>query len=154
MSGQKWFYLCFCLAEFLTLSGCAGNRPADLGQFAPCPNTPNCVSTKATDEEHAIVPIPYSETLNSAKNNLLQVVHSLPRTRVVVDQEDYLHVEFTSLIFRFVDDAEFYLGVEDEMIHFRSASRLGHSDLGANRKRMEAIRSQFFSIEPPLNPKP
>jgi uncharacterized protein (DUF1499 family) len=125
-----------------------------LGQFAPCPNTPNCVSTQATDEEHAIDPIPHFGTVNSAKKNLLQIVHSLPRTRVVVDQEDYLHVEFTSLIFRFVDDAEFYLGVEDEMIHFRSPSRLGHSDLGANRKRMEAIRSRFISINSNRNPKP
>lgn len=154
MSGRKRFFLGCCLAQVLALTGCAGNPPTNLGQFAPCPSTPNCVSTQATDEKHAINPIPYTGNINTAKKNLLQIVQSLPRTRVIVDKEDYLQVEFTSRIFRFVDDAEFYLGVEEAMIHFRSASRLGHSDLGANRKRMEAIRSRFTSIESPSDPQP
>ncbi len=73
---------------------------------------------------------------------------------MVVDREDYLHVEFTSLIFRFKDDTEFYLSIEDAKIHFRSASRLGYSDLGANRKRMETIRLRFISSAPSINLKP
>ncbi len=154
MAGGKRFFLYLCLAQVLAISGCAGNPPTNLGQFAPCPDSPNCVSTQSTDEKHAINPIPYSGTKDEAKKRLLQIIHSLPRSQVIVDNQDYLHVEFTSLIFRFVDDTEFFLAVEDAMIHFRSASRLGNSDLGANRKRMEAIRSRFISLDPPINPEP
>lgn len=154
MAGGKRFLLYFCVMEVFVLYGCTGTPPANLGQFAPCPESPNCVSTQASDEKHGIAPIPYSGTLDTAKKSLLQIVHSLPRTRVVANDKDYLHVEFTSRIFRFVDDTEFFLDVEDAAIHFRSASRLGQSDLGANRKRMEVIRSRFISSGPHIDPKP
>jgi uncharacterized protein (DUF1499 family) len=154
MSGKKQLFLYFFLANVLALSGCAGNPPTDLGQFAPCPDSPNCVSTQATDEKHAIDPIPYSGTKTEAKKRLLKIIHSLPRARMVVDREDYLQVEFTSRILRFKDDTEFYLGIEDARIHFRSASRLGYSDLGVNRKRMETIRSRFISSGSVGDPKP
>lgn len=153
MAGGKRFFLYFFLAQVLAIPGCAGNPPTNLGQFAPCPDSPNCVSTQSPDENHDIDPIPYPGTKDNAKKRLLQIIHSMPRTRVIVDNQDYLHVEFTSRIFRFVDDTEFYLAVEDAMIHFRSASRLGYSDLGANRKRMETIRSRFISLDPPINHK-
>jgi uncharacterized protein (DUF1499 family) len=66
----------------------------------------------------------------------------MPRTNIVSEKKSLIHVEFTSEIFRFVDDVEFYF--EDPgIIHFRSASRLGHSDLGVNRERMENIRQLF-----------
>ena len=151
MAGGKRFFLYFCLAQVLAISGCAGNPPTNLGQFAPCPDSPNCVSTQSPDDKHAIDPIPYPGTKDEAKKRLLQIIHSLPRSQVVVDSQDYLHIEFTSRIFRFTDDTEFYLAMEDAMIHFRSASRLGYSDLGANRKRMEAIRSRFTSSDPLIN---
>jgi len=154
MTKEKQVALYFCLAAVLALAGCSGKLPATLGQFAPCPDAPNCVSTKATDDDHAIEPLPYSATKESAKKRLLEIIHSLPRTRVVTDQQDYLHVEFTSRVLRFIDDVEFYLGVTDRTIHFRSASRVGHSDLGVNRKRMEAIRKRFISSAPKANPEP
>lgn len=153
MAEGKRFFLYFCLAQLLAISGCAGNPPTNLGQFAPCPDSPNCVSTQSPDEKHVIDPIPYVRNKDEAKKRLLQIIHSMPRSRVVADNQDYLHVEFTSRIFRFVDDTEFYLAVEDAMIHFRSASRMGYSDLGANRKRMETIRSRFISSDPPINHK-
>ena len=153
MRKEKRFFFYFCLAQVLALSGCRGQAPTNLGQFAPCPKTPNCVSTQATDEKHEIDPIAFSGTKAGAKKRLLKIIHSLSRTRVIADSEDYLLVEFTSRILRFVDDAEFYLGQEDALIHFRSASRLGYSDLGANRKRMETIRSQFISSSSPTHPK-
>lgn len=146
MPGKK-LILYFWLACVFAVSGCAGNPPSNLGQFAPCPESPNCVSTQAKDETHAIAPILYSADRKSAQQRLLKIIHSLPRTGVVVERGDYFHVEFTSRILRFVDDVEFYFGVEAGKIHFRSASRIGHSDLGANRKRMEAIRSRFAASE-------
>jgi uncharacterized protein (DUF1499 family) len=71
---------------------------------------------------------------------LATIVRSLPRTTVVTETDAYLYVEFTSALFRFVDDVEFFADGNAKLIHVRSASRLGKSDLGVNRKRIEAIR--------------
>ncbi len=131
------------------LTGCTGSPPATLGTFANCPDSPNCVSTKARDETHAIGPIKTSIPKKEAQERILKIVASLPRTQVVTQSEDYLHVEFTSRIFRFVDDVEFFFAEEPGTIHFRSASRLGRSDLGVNRKRMETIRRLFEASAPP-----
>ena len=82
----------------------------------------------------------YKEAIQEA---LLKVLESMPRTRVSTNTENFLHVEFTSKIFRFVDDVEFYFD-KPAMIHFRSASRVGHSDMGINRDRMGEISRLFF----------
>jgi uncharacterized protein (DUF1499 family) len=106
----------------------------------PCPSSPNCVSTQAQDEGHAIAPIRYRKSRVEAKEALKEVIRSLPRTKLVEEDESYLHYEFTSLLLRFVDDVEFLFDDEPKTIHFRSASRTGYSDLGVNRKRMEEVR--------------
>jgi uncharacterized protein (DUF1499 family) len=109
-------------------------------QLAPCPPSPNCVSTKAQDEGHAIALYRYQKTRPEAKEALKTIIRSLPRTKLVEEDESYLHYEFTSLLLRFVDDVEFIFDDEAKTIHFRSASRTGHSDFGVNRRRMEDIR--------------
>ena len=67
----------------------------------------------------------------------------LPRTKLVQEDDSYLHYEFTSLLLRFVDDVEFLFDDETKTIHFRSASRMGYGDFGVNRRRMEDIRSRI-----------
>ena len=109
-------------------------------QLPPCPSSPNCVSTLAQDEQHAITPLRYHKNQAAAKEALKTVVLSLPRTKLVEEDESHLHFEFTSLVLRFVDDVEFLFDDETKTIHFRSASRIGHSDFGVNRRRMEEIR--------------
>ena len=106
-----------------------------------CPSSPNCVSTQAQDEGHAIAPFRYHKSRPEAKEALKEVVRSLPRTKLVEEDESYLHYEFTSLLLRFVDDVEFLFDEETKTIHFRSASRTGYGDLGVNRKRMEQVRA-------------
>lgn len=110
-------------------------------RLPPCPASPNCVSTQATDDSHAIAPFRYKKSRAEAKESLKAIVQSMPRTRLVEENESYLHYEFTSLLLRFVDDVEFLFDDETKTIHFRSASRTGYGDLGVNRKRMEEIRS-------------
>ncbi len=95
----------------------------------------------APDTEHAIAPLSFRGPAPAAWAALLAVVAEWPRTHIVLQTTDYLHVEFTSLIFRFVDDVEFRLDAEAGVIQVRSASRIGYSDLGANRKRVEALRA-------------
>ena len=81
----------------------------------------------------------------AALEAIAEIVKSLPRTKIVRQEGGYLHAEFTSSIFRYVDDVEFLLDAEAKLIHFRSASRRGYGDLGANRNRMEAISQRFAS---------
>lgn len=115
------------------------------GRFAPCPESPNCISSQAdpTDETHYMAPLPYTGTVAATKQKLLALIEALPRTTIVEERDNYLHVEFRSLIFRFVDDVEFYIDEAAGVVHFRSASRLGYSDMGVNRKRMTEITEKF-----------
>ncbi len=133
----------------LFLSCCSGTRPSMLGvkegKFAPCPGSPNCVSTQAQDDKHRIDPIRYTGTMEQAKQRLIQVISSMRRAKVITDTGDYIHAEFTSRLFRFVDDVEFSFDDTNKLINFRSASRKGYSDLGVNRKRMEEIRKRYES---------
>jgi uncharacterized protein (DUF1499 family) len=110
-------------------------------QLAPCPSSPNCVSTLAPDKDHAIAPFRYPKSRAEAKEALKEVIHSLPRMQLVEEDETYLHYEATSLLLRFVDDVEFLFDDEAKTIHFRSASRNGYGDMGVNRKRMEQVRA-------------
>ena len=113
------------------------------GKFYPCPNTPNCVSTQATGKEHKIEPIQYSGTLNEAKEKIIQIMNSLKRSKIIINKENYIHVVFRTAIFRFIDDVEFLFNDSEKVIHFRSRARLGYSDMGVNRKRMEKIREMY-----------
>ncbi len=70
-----------------------------------------------------------------------KIAAEIPRSELITEDGNYLHFEVKSLVFRFVDDTEFLLDEAEEVIHFRSASRVGYSDMGANRKRVEKIRS-------------
>ncbi len=107
----------------------------------PCPSSPNCVSTQATGEGHAIAPFQYKKSRVEAKEALKAVLATLPRTKLVEEGESYLHYEVTSLLLRFIDDVEFLFDETTKTVHFRSASRTGYSDLGVNRKRMEQVRA-------------
>ena len=113
--------------------------------LASCPSSPNCVSTQAQDSGHTIAPFLYRKPRAEAKEVLKHTIRSLPRTKLVEEDESYLHYEFTSLLLRFVDDVEFVFDDESKTIHFRSASRVGYGDFGANRRRMEEIRSLLDS---------
>jgi uncharacterized protein (DUF1499 family) len=136
---------------FLVLYVCSGTRPITLGvhdgKLAPCPESPNCVTTLATDKTHAIKPLSYIGTVDEAKQKLIRVINSQPRTRIISDKGDYLDAEFTSFLWRFVDDVEFVFDNGEKTIQFRSASRLGYGDMGVNRKRMETIREKFDSAK-------
>ena len=109
-------------------------------QLSPCPDSPNCVVSQNGDEKHSIAAIPYTGDRATAKETLLKVLSVVPRTEIVEDSDNYIHAESTSRIFKFVDDVEFYLPEDGNVIHVRSASRVGESDLGVNRRRIEQIR--------------
>jgi uncharacterized protein (DUF1499 family) len=125
----------------------AGTRPSNIGvqagKLAPCPNSPNCVSSQSQDTEHKIEPLAYNGTVTEAMAKLKQVIESLERTKIITETDNYLYAEFTTKLMGFVDDVEFLIDDNSKVIHVRSASRLGQSDLGVNRKRIETIREKL-----------
>lgn len=141
-------------ASLATLPGLgnlfAGESPA-LGlqsqQLSPCPETPNCVLSQNADEAHAIDPIPFTQDKETAHDLLLKVLSVVPRTTVIEDTEDYVRVEFETNLMGFIDDGEFYFPENESLIHVRSASRMGESDLNLNHRRIEQIRFAMADLE-------
>ncbi|MCB8922426.1 MAG: DUF1499 domain-containing protein [Ardenticatenaceae bacterium] len=113
------------------------------GRFSPCPSSPNCVSTFASDEPHHIDPLTFSVSLPEAKVRMYNVITAMPRVHVISNTPNYIHAEYRSALWRFVDDVEFYFDEENGLIQMKSASRLGYADGGVNRARMKKIAAQF-----------
>ena len=123
--------------------GFAGEAPS-LGlqnnQLSACPETPNCVLSQNPDSAHAIDSIPYRQSTSEARELLLKVLSVVPRTTVIENSGNYIRVEFQTNLLGFVDDGEFYFPSNEKLIHMRSASRMGESDLNLNHRRIEQIR--------------
>jgi uncharacterized protein (DUF1499 family) len=114
------------------------------GQLAPCPDKPNCVSSEiGEDADHHIAPLEYSATSpKDAWAKIQQVIKELDG-EVTIVKDDYIAATFSSSLFRLIDDVECRLDAPKDQIQIRSASRVGHSDLGVNRKRTESITRLF-----------
>jgi len=119
------------------------DTPESAEMMKPCPSTPNCVSSIDKDTQHFIAPLHYEGPAADAWQRLLEVLSTLKRTRVVTSKGDYIHAESVSAVMRFVDDLEFFIDTNENVIHVKSASRVGYSDLGVNRRRVEKIRNRF-----------
>ena len=107
------------------------------GKLQPCPDTPNCVSSYAKDKEHFIQPFQLNE---DGLEMLIKKIQSMKNVRIIEQNKDYLHAEFRSETMHLVDDLELLISPEEKVIHVRSAARVGYSDLGINRKRVEKLR--------------
>ncbi|HDM8232353.1 TPA: DUF1499 domain-containing protein [Vibrio campbellii] len=110
---------------------------------SPCGDKPNCVSTQDTREEYNLTPFTLTESTNI--DAIEQVALELPGAKTAVKEGNYLRIECTSKIMRFVDDLE--LKIEGDQLIVRSESRVGYSDFGVNRKRAEQLRSLLANAE-------
>ncbi len=119
------------------------NLGVENGRLTPCPDSPNCVSTQATDELHGIEPIAYEGATAVAHATLLAILQADPSFTIITNSPTYIHAEAQTAVWRFIDDVEFTFDESAGLIHFRSSSRLGYGDAGANRQRMEAVRAAF-----------
>ena len=129
------------LALLPFLTACAGEPPQDIGvrdgRLIACPESPNCVSSYESSEEHSIA------ALDGNLNQIQQILLTMDGANIVEQSSNYLYAEFTSSLMGYVDDVEFLYDAASNTTHVRSASRVGYSDMGANRGRVEAIRSQL-----------
>lgn len=114
-------------------------KPQNSLALADCPDKPNCVCTQATRQQHKMAPLPFKGSAAGAIQQVVQQLEKFPRVNIVERRENYLQAVFSSLLFRFKDDVEFYADEQTGSLHFRSASRLGYSDFGVNRRRMEQL---------------
>lgn len=132
------------LITSMALLSCTGKRPVNIGVsdsgLAPCPASPNCVSSDAGDSSHSIPPLQLEVPPDVAWITARELVARLPRTLIVQETSGYLHAECQSALFGFVDDLELHLRPAENIIAIRSASRLGYADFGVNRRRVEALR--------------
>jgi uncharacterized protein (DUF1499 family) len=110
-------------------------------KLSSCPNSPNCVSSQSADDAHFIEPLHYTANTANARQKLIDILKSSKRVQLAKIEMDYIHAEFRSFIFRFVDDVEFYFSPEEKIIHVKSASRSGYYDFGVNRRRIERLRA-------------
>lgn len=146
MNLRKAWTTMLCMAT-LGLAGCAGSRPEGLGltdgRLAPCPDSPNCVSSQAETGYHGMDPVPLTIPPEEAEEILVSILAEMEEMDIVYAETGYIYAEASSRRFGFVDDVEFAIDEEEGLLHFRSASRLGYGDMGANRARMEKIVQRF-----------
>lgn len=128
--------------KFKQMFNFTGTRPSNLGvkdgKLAACPGTPNCVNSQSDDAQSKIAALP-----GVSIAELKKVVTAMAGATVIEEKDNYLYAEFKSKLMGYVDDVEFYLDSSTNSLQVRSASRLGKSDLGVNRKRVEEIRSKL-----------
>ena len=127
---------------FVAMAVQSHSEPENLGlqsgQLRPCPTSPNCVCSEShaqSSEQHAINPVKLAER---SWQEMREAIVSAGG-EIQQDSAVYLHATFTTPLFRFVDDVELRLDDPAGVIHIRSASRVGRSDFGVNRKRVTQL---------------
>jgi uncharacterized protein (DUF1499 family) len=129
------------------LWGCSGNpterHNSESSGFLDCPDTPNCLSSLAKNPKHRIEPFKLKKDPETSWEIVQKTVGSLPRTKIVSADNSDIHAECRSMIFRFIDDLTLHLTPSTGIIHIRSASRIGYSDFGVNRRRVENLRKKL-----------
>ena len=121
-------------------------------RLRPCPDSPNCVSSEDPASPAFVEPLRYSGSFEEAFDSLVERLSVEPQVELIEAEAGYIHAVFTSALMRFRDDVEFRFDAESSVVHVRSASRIGHSDLGANRARIEALRSSWGAAKVSENP--
>ena len=137
---------------------CGAGQPKNglemTGVLRECPSSPNCVCSDAQDEVHAIAPIQITGSPEAAFEKARDIIRGWKRCQVIQFEPNFLHAECKSAVLRFVDDLELVLRANRHEIAVRSASRVGYSDFGVNRRRVERLRSALIEAGVALSSSP
>ncbi|WP_085522569.1 DUF1499 domain-containing protein [Tuberibacillus sp. Marseille-P3662] len=122
------------------------NIKADKETFlAPCPKTANCVSSEHQDLNRRMMPVSFDgATTEEAMEYLVDILSGLPKTTIEKQEHHYIHAVAKTTVMEFYHDVEFYLDEAAKQVHFRSASRIGLTDFGTNKRRLQAIIARFL----------
>ncbi|USD65714.1 DUF1499 domain-containing protein [Vibrio sp. SCSIO 43136] len=124
----------------LLLAGCTGSPPTTERSTEMCDDRPRCVSTLDSREDFNLAPFNLADGVTL--DQIEAVALTLPNAKTAAKSDNYLRIEYTTKIMRFVDDME--LGIQDGQLVLRSESRLGHYDFDVNRERAEALREKLL----------
>lgn len=114
------------------------------GRLAPLPGSPNAVSSQTSQRGKQVDELAMQGDIAATKLRIAECLRKMGGNKIVSERENYIHAVFTSRFFRFKDDVEFYIEPRNGKVQFRSASRVGYSDLGANRKRYQSFRKLYL----------
>lgn len=110
-------------------------------QFIACPDTPNCVSSMTADNAHKIEALSLSDNPALSLDSIAALIKQQTNTQIVTLESGYLHATYKTKVLGFIDDVEMLQLPQSDVIEVKSASRLGRSDFGINRKRIEELRN-------------
>jgi uncharacterized protein (DUF1499 family) len=113
------------------------------GKLADLPHSPNAVGSQTQQSAKKVDALQLKGSVIETKAAIIDCLAKMGGNKIVEQADDYLRAVFISRLFRFKDDVEFYIDSGEGLVHFRSASRVGYSDLGANRKRYQAFRKLY-----------
>ena len=122
------------------------SQKVESGQLALSPKSARCISSRHENPNRRMIPMTYDGlALDEAKTILFEVLHTIPKMTVVKDEGAYVKAEAKTLVAEFFHDVEFFFDDEAKEIHFRSASRIGITDFGANKRRMQSVVARFLN---------
>lgn len=143
------FYTFIAALSVANLTACSTPKQvqqlANAPELAPCPDTPNCVSSLASDPAQQVEA--FVANNDNDWQRLQTALLNLPRSYPLARAEHYLHVEVHSAVMRFRDDVELRYHPEQQRVDVRSASRLGRYDFGVNQQRVESLREHYHRRE-------
>ncbi len=123
------------------------NIPSGLGlnsgKLAPMPTSPNAVSSQTADEEKRVAPFPFKGDVQETKEAIKQALLAYENIEIQTEDQNYIHAISTTKTMKYHDDLEFYFDEQAGLVHFRSASRVGYSDMGLNRERYSRLKSLY-----------
>ncbi|MGW8313181.1 MAG: DUF1499 domain-containing protein [Desulfuromonadales bacterium] len=142
----------FCILLILVtglLFGCSSTRQTNglglqNGQLRSCPDTPNCVSSRANNSDQQVPALQLQMAPGQAWEQVKAAITALPRTHIITATSEYIHAECRSAVFGFIDDLELHLLPKQGQIEVRSLARVGYYDFGVNRQRVEQLRSRLL----------
>ncbi|MFT6099458.1 MAG: hypothetical protein ACJAYF_002005 [Arenicella sp.] len=113
------------------------------GKLADLPQSPNAVSSQTSQSAKQVEALPLKGSAVETKAAIIDCLAKMGGNKIAEQADDYIRTVFTTRLFRFKDDVEFYIDADEGQVHFRSASRVGYSDMGANRKRYQAFKELY-----------
>ena len=131
--------LAMAISMALQNSRIPSNIGVKQGVLAPLPSSPNAVSSQTDDPEKRVDPFPFKGSLAETKDAIKQALSAYGDIEIKEEGPDYIHAVSTTARMKYNDDLEFYFDQENRLVHFRSASRVGYSDMGLNRERYEKL---------------
>lgn len=131
------------LFMFIKNNRTPNNIGVNNGRLAPMPNKPNAVSSQTEIMDKRVEPLKFIGDLENSRKLVIDIINTFKNIEIIKNEENYIYVIFSTEKMKYKDDVEFYFDDDKKLIHFRSASRVGYSDMGVNRKRYEDIKKVY-----------